>query len=54
MTENDIGTAIIRVGYLLNFKVADIRDGVVRWVNSLQPGECRLRTPAPRARESVA
>jgi hypothetical protein len=37
MTKNETGTAIIRLGYPLNFNVAHIRDGVVRLVNGLQP-----------------
>jgi hypothetical protein len=38
MTENEIGSGVIAaamLGYLLNFNVAHLRDGITRMVNGL-------------------
>jgi hypothetical protein len=47
MTENETGTAIIGFGYLVNFNVAHIRDGVVRLVNGLQPSASSAKPRRP-------
>ena len=36
-----------RLGYLLNFNVAHMRDGIVRLVNGLQPSASSAQPPRP-------